>query len=107
MKSNIIAKLTQMQPFDPCFMFPTNIVPQVAFQPFIHPLCLAIISCMIACSRCQIFPHHFEYFFPKCTQKYAISVTNNALRKPMQPENYFKNSSATCAAVKVLVKTNK
>ena len=59
MKSSIIVKLTQMQPFDPCILLPTNIVPQVAFQPFIHPLCLAISLGMIACATCQICPHHF------------------------------------------------
>ena len=96
-----------MQPFYPCVLLPTNIVPQVAFQPLIHPLCLVIIFWMIYFSRCQFFPHHFEEFLPKCTQKYAIFVTNNALRNPMQSENLFKNSSAPYAAVKVVVTLKK
>ena len=83
MKSSIIEKITQMQPFDPCLLLPTNIVPQVSFQPLIHPLYLAIILLMISCARCQICTHHFEELFPKCTKKYAISITNNALGKPM------------------------
>ena len=60
MKSSIIAKLTQMKPFDPCFFLPKNVVPQVTFQPLIHPLCLDIILGVISCSRCQIFPHHLQ-----------------------------------------------
>ena len=43
MKNNIIAKLTQIQPFDPCLLLPTNIVLQVALQPLIHLLCLVIV----------------------------------------------------------------
>ena len=84
MESSIVTKLTQMKPFYPCFLLPTNIVTQVTFQPLIHPLCLAITLGMIACYRCQNCPHHFEEFLPKCTKKFAISVTDNALRKPMQ-----------------------
>ena len=90
MKSSIIPKLTQMQPFDPCLLLPTNIVPKVAFQPLIHHICLAISFWMIACAMFEIFPHNFEDFFPNCTKKYVISVTNNALGKPMQSKNFFK-----------------
>ena len=72
------------------FLLPTNIVPQVAFQPLIHPLYLAISLWMIACASFQICPRHFEEFLPKCTKQSAICVTNNVLRKPMQSENFFK-----------------
>ena len=89
-ESSIVTKLTQMQPFYPLFLLPTNIVPKVAFQPLIHPLCLAISLGMISCTRCQIFPHHFEELLRKCTKKPVISVIDNALRKPMQSKNFFK-----------------
>ena len=90
MKSSIVTKLTQMPPFDPCFLLPTNIVTQVAFQPLNHPIYFAINLWIKYCARCQICPRHFEYFFPKCTKTYAISVTNNVLGKPMQSKNLFK-----------------
>ena len=90
MKSSIVTKLTEMKPFYPCFFMPTNVIPKVAFKPLIHPLYLTIMLWMIGCARCQICPHHFEEFLPKCTKKSAISVTNNARRKPMQFENFFK-----------------
>ena len=90
MKSSIIAKLTQMQPFDPCFLLPTNIVLEVTFQNLIQPLYLVVSLWMIACARSQICLHHFEDLLPKCTQKFDISITNNALGKPMQFENLFK-----------------
>ena len=90
MKSSIVEKITQMQPFDPCFLLPTTIVPQITFQPLIHPICLAIKLWKVAYASFQICSHHFKNFFPKCTKKYVISITNNALGKPMQSENFFK-----------------
>ena len=60
MESSIVTKLTQMQPFYPWFFLPTNIVPQVYFQPLSHPLYFSISLGMIACSRCQICPHHLK-----------------------------------------------
>ena len=74
-KSRIVTKLTQMKPFYPCFLIPTNIVPQVSFQPLIYPLCLAISLWMIACARSQVCSHHFEEFLPKCIQKLVIYIT--------------------------------
>ena len=91
MESSIVTKLTQMQPFYPCFLLPTNIVPQVSFQTLIHHFYLDMNFGIIACARCQMFPHHFEEFLPKCTQKSIIFVTNNSLRNPMQSEKFFIN----------------
>ena len=90
MESSIVTKLTQIQLFYPCFLLPTNIVPQVAFQPLIYPLCLTISLWMISCARFQIFPHDFEEFLSKCTQKCGIYVTNNPLGLPVQYKNLFK-----------------
>ena len=77
-----------MQPFDPCLLLPTYIVPQVTFQPLIHPLCLVISLWMIDCSRSEVFSYHFEEFLPKSIKKYAISITNNALGNPIKSQNF-------------------
>ena len=107
LESSIGTKLTQMQQFYPWFFLPTNIVPQVSFQPLIHHLYLAINLGIISCVSCQICPHQFEESCQNALKNLLSLSLTMLLGSPCNLKNYLKNNSASCAAMKVVVTTNK
>jgi hypothetical protein len=47
----VVAIFSQMQPSDPCFMFPWHIVSEIALHPLVDYLCMSISLRVIVGAR--------------------------------------------------------
>jgi hypothetical protein len=86
--SRFVIIFPQVNPFDPWFMMSHHITSEVAFNPFVDYLYLAIHLGVINGTRCHGCTYYIEEILPESSHETAITVTHYGFGKPMQFENF-------------------